>query len=53
MDFVANQGKKKKAKHMFCGICHKFNHKTVDCWRNPNNKDHGGNDNDNMMEGTV
>ncbi len=30
-------GAKKRKKKMFCKLCHKFNHNTVDCYRNPKN----------------
>ena len=30
-------GAKKRKKKMFCKLCHKFNHDTIDCYRNPNN----------------
>ena len=36
-DHIQSSTKKRKRKIMFCTICNKFNHNTVDCYRNPNN----------------
>jgi len=30
--------KRKRRVKYFCKICHKFNHNTQDCWKNPENK---------------
>jgi hypothetical protein len=35
-DHIAASAKKRK-KNRYCSICHKFNHMTVDCYRNPMN----------------
>ena len=35
-DHIAELGKKqKRRKRLFCQICHKFNHNTNDCFKNP------------------
>jgi len=39
MDHIEESAKKKRKRRVryFCKICHKFNHNTQDCWKNPNN----------------
>ncbi len=36
MDAIENASRKRKKK-MWCNICHKFNHNTRDCFKNPSN----------------
>lgn len=36
IDCIQASAKKRKRK-MFCNICNKFNHDTVDCWQHPTN----------------
>ena len=40
-DHIAESGKKKRkrAVRMFCKICHKYNHNTNECFKNPLNKE--------------
>ena len=33
-DHIESARKRKRKKKMFCTTCHKFNHKTADCWKN-------------------
>jgi hypothetical protein len=36
VDHIAESGKKRKrSKKLFCNICHKFDHNTKDCFKNP------------------
>jgi hypothetical protein len=37
-DYIQDSGKKRKRTvRMFCTICHKYNHNTKDCYKNPVN----------------
>ena len=40
-DHIAESGKKKRkrAVRLFCKICHKYNHNTNECFKNPFNKE--------------
>ena len=40
MDHIeeAANKKRKRRKKMFCKICHKFNHDTTECFKNPQNQ---------------
>ena len=40
-DHIAESGKKKRkrAVRLFCKICHKYNHNTNECFKNPLNKE--------------
>jgi hypothetical protein len=40
MDHIEESAKKKRKRRVryFCKICHKFNHNTQDCWKNPINQ---------------
>jgi hypothetical protein len=40
MDHIEEAATKKRKRRVkyFCKICHKFNHNTQDCWKNPENK---------------
>ena len=54
-DHIAESGKKRKRKkRLFCRICHKFDHNTNDCFKNPAKSAERTNANDeDGMEGKV
>ena len=37
IDLASSKKKRKRRPKMFCEICHKFNHTTVQCFKNPIN----------------
>ena len=44
-DYIKDSGKKRKKNvRMFCKICHKYNHNTKDCYKNPVNNESATND---------
>jgi len=62
VDLIQESAKKKKRTRkvkMFCSICQKWNHNTVDCWHNSANKKNtlkeGGEelDNDSYKDGEL
>jgi hypothetical protein len=37
IDLASSKKKRKRCPKLFCDICHKFNHTTVQCFKNPIN----------------
>ena len=37
MELASSSKKRKRRAKLYCEICHKFNHNTMDCFKNPIN----------------